>query len=71
MRSLLCSRKKAKRMPKGPIEAIIKLLSEELRDLINGLPEHLQNSVPKQLKGDPPASERSTDPKVSTPPARP
>jgi hypothetical protein len=58
-------------MPKGPIEAIIKLLSEELRDLISGLPEHLRNSGPKQLNGNRPASERSTDPKGSTPPATP
>jgi hypothetical protein len=43
----------------GSIEAVIKLLSEELRDLISGLPEHLQNSVPKQLKGNPPASNGS------------
>jgi hypothetical protein len=46
-------RKKTKRTPKGPIEAVIELLSEELRDLISGLPEHLQESVPEQLKGRP------------------
>jgi hypothetical protein len=57
-------------MAKGPIEAVIELLSQELRDLINGLPEHLQKSVPRQLKGNAPASERSTDPK-STPPVIP
>jgi hypothetical protein len=62
---------KAKGMPKGPIEAVIKLLSEELRDLISGLPENLQKSVRKQLKGNRPASERSTDPKGSTPPVTP
>jgi hypothetical protein len=45
-------------MSKGPIEAVINLLSEELQDLISGLPEHLQKSVPKQLKGNRPASER-------------
>jgi hypothetical protein len=58
-------------MPKGPIEAVIKLLSDELRDLISGLPEDIQESVPKQLKGNRPASERSTDPKGSTPPVTP
>jgi hypothetical protein len=52
-------------MSKGPINAIIKLLTEELRDLISGLPEHLHKSVPEQLKGNRPASERSTDPKRS------
>jgi len=53
-------------MPKGPIEAVIKLLLEELRDLISGLPEHLQKSVPEQLRGNPPASEGITDPKGSS-----
>jgi hypothetical protein len=55
-------------MPKGPIEAIIKLLSDELRDIVSALPEKLQESVPKQLRGKPPASELSTDPKSDTPP---
>jgi hypothetical protein len=55
-------------MAKGPIEAVINLLSQELRDLITGLPEHLQKSVPEQLKGNPPANQGSTDPKGSTPP---
>jgi hypothetical protein len=62
---------KAKEMPTGPIEAVIKLLSEELSRVIGALPEHLQESVPKQLRGDRPASERSTDPKDSTPPVAP
>jgi hypothetical protein len=55
-------------MAKGSIEAVIELLSEDLRELISGLPEHLQRSVPEQLKGNGPASERTTDPKGSTPP---
>jgi hypothetical protein len=60
--------KKTKGTAKGPIEAVIELLSKELRDLVSGLPEHLQKSVPKELKGDRPASEGSTNPKGSTPP---
>jgi hypothetical protein len=33
----------------GPKEAILKLLSEELRQLICALPKDLQESVPEQL----------------------
>jgi hypothetical protein len=58
----MCSRKKTKGMPKEPIEAVIKLLSEELRNLISGLPEHLQRSVPKQLKGNRPARMGRSEP---------
>jgi hypothetical protein len=58
-------------MPKGPIEAIIKLLSEELREIISALPKKLQESVPKQLKGNQPARKGRTDPKESTPPVAP
>ena len=62
-RSALCSREKTKGKANGPIEAVTELLSEELRDLISGLPEHLQGSVPKHWSGDGPANKRSTDPK--------
>jgi hypothetical protein len=64
----LCCKKRTKGTVNGPIEAVFKLLSEELRDVINGLPEHLQKSVPEQLRGNQQASEGSTDPKGSTPP---
>jgi hypothetical protein len=47
--------------------AIVNLLSEELREIISALPEKLQESVPKQFKSCRPPSERSTDPKGSTP----
>jgi hypothetical protein len=36
--------------PDGPTEAIIKLLSEELRAVIISLPRNLQDSVPEQLR---------------------
>jgi hypothetical protein len=39
-------------MPKGPKEAIVELLSEELRVVIVGLPTNLKDSVPEQLKFD-------------------
>jgi hypothetical protein len=35
--------------PEGPTEAIIKLLSEELRALIVGPTRNLKNAVPEQL----------------------
>jgi hypothetical protein len=38
--------------PEGPTEAIIELLSQELRAVILGLPRDLQDSVPEQLKFD-------------------
>jgi hypothetical protein len=38
--------------PEGPTEAIIKLLSEELRVVILGLPRNLKDAVPEQLKFD-------------------
>jgi hypothetical protein len=38
--------------PEGPTEAIIKLLSEELRAVILGLPRNLKDAVPEQLKFD-------------------
>jgi hypothetical protein len=34
----------------GPTEAILKLLSEELRAVIVGLPTYLQDSVPERVK---------------------
>ena len=34
------------------MEAIAKLLSDELRAVILALPEHLQSAVPEQLKHD-------------------
>jgi hypothetical protein len=37
---------------KRPTEAIAELLTEELRRLILGLPQDLQESVPEQLKED-------------------
>jgi hypothetical protein len=37
---------------KGPAEAVIKLLSEELRAVILGLPRNLKDAVPEQLKFD-------------------
>ena len=36
--------------PKGPAEAVIKLLSEELKTIIRALPEDLQESVPERLR---------------------
>jgi hypothetical protein len=36
--------------PEGPTEAIIKLLSEELRAVILALPKNLQDSLPEQLR---------------------
>jgi hypothetical protein len=36
----------------APIEAIVKLLSDELRAVIRALPEHLKDTVPEQLKLD-------------------
>jgi len=54
--------------PKGPTEAIARLLAEELRSVLGALPENLQESVPDQLKGNRPSKEGSTDPKGSTPP---
>jgi hypothetical protein len=36
--------------PKGPTEALIKLLSEELTTIIRALPEDLQESVPARLR---------------------
>jgi len=38
--------------PKGPIEAIARLLAEELQNVISALPTDLQESVPEQLKLD-------------------
>ena len=39
-------------MPKGPKEAIVELLSEELRAVILGLPRNLKDAVPERLKFD-------------------
>jgi hypothetical protein len=39
-------------LAKGPTEAIVGLLAEELRQVIYSLPSHLQESVPEQLKLD-------------------
>jgi hypothetical protein len=36
--------------PKGPIDTIFKLLSEDLRAMILGLPKELQADVPKEVK---------------------
>ena len=36
--------------PEGPTEAVLKLLSEELRTIIRALPEDLQESVPERLR---------------------
>jgi hypothetical protein len=36
--------------PNGPIEAIIKLLSDELTTIIRALPEDLQELVPERLR---------------------
>jgi hypothetical protein len=38
--------------PQGPTEAIIKLLSEELRAVILGLPKNLKDAVPERLMFD-------------------
>jgi hypothetical protein len=35
---------------KSPTDAIVDMLSEELRKLILGLPEDIQESVPEKLK---------------------
>jgi hypothetical protein len=37
---------------KGPLEAITRLLAEELRQVIIALPANLQASLPEQLKLD-------------------
>jgi hypothetical protein len=36
--------------PQGPTEAIIKLLSDELRAVILSLPRNLQDSLPERLR---------------------
>jgi hypothetical protein len=38
--------------PGGPMEAILKLLAEELKDVIRALPRDLQDSVPERLRID-------------------
>jgi hypothetical protein len=37
---------------KGPTEAIIRLLADELRTVIRGLPDDLQRSVPEELQDE-------------------
>jgi hypothetical protein len=37
---------------KAPVEAVVNLLSDELRAVIRALPEHLKDTVPEQLKLD-------------------
>jgi hypothetical protein len=36
--------------PEGPTEAVIKLLSEELKTIIRALPKDLQELVPQMLR---------------------
>jgi hypothetical protein len=48
---------------KGPTEAIVKLLAEELRQVICALPAQIQESVPEQLKLDTRLGDENDTPK--------